>query len=291
MKTRTILETTNEELSFMEVPGGPVDSEKGPLVVWRLERTTTRHKQDPQNQVENAPVINVQTGMGWEKEVTTSETNYWTAYVKHPPTPWNKSPNRGYLTLVREDHWAEFLEGALKHDIWYSDLLDENCKRINALIIDPEEAWSVVTSGIPVKVLNKYDYAHLLFDAEGVPLPQRISFDYINAQMSNEYYDLESVVEVLQKRDDITFYLNERQKTFKKDNSIIQEIPYYNRHEARTHCIKFDWHPSREDYKQIWLTGLKLEAPPQTKGIPWPSILPSDRAKIILETIFGIHQK
>ena len=244
MKTKKTIETTTEELSYMAVPGGPVDPKKGALVVWRVERTTQRQTMRGTRKYKpGAPKTQVQTGMGWEKQVARGGRG-WVAEVQHPAERGDKAFAKGSLTLVREDRWDEFLEGALKHDLWG----DFGLKKMPGgwpedIIIGPEAAWDTVASGTPVKALNLYGYAHKLFDQNGLPLPQRVGFNYLDGHMNNECYDLKAVVEVLQKRDDVTIYPNGGERSWGGDDSPIGEIPYYNRHEGHTHCIKFDWHP------------------------------------------------
>ena len=242
MKTKKTIETTTEELSYMEVPGGPVDPKKGALVVWRVERTTQRQSMRGTRKYKpGAPKTHVRTGMGWEKQVARGGRGKL-AEVQHPGEGGDKTFTKGYLALVREDRWDEFQEGALKYCLWGGDLRPPKGWYEDITIV-PEAAWDVVTSGTPVKVLNLYGYAHLLFDGEGLPLPQRVGFNYLDGHMNNECYDLKAVVEVLQKRDDVTIYPNGGKRSWRDDDSPIGEIPYYNRHEGHTHCIKFDWHP------------------------------------------------
>jgi hypothetical protein len=283
MKTKKTIETTQEELSYMTVPGGPVDPKKGALVVWRLERTTQRQTMRGIWKYNLAdPVISVRTGMGWEKQVARGGEG-WSAEVEH-------TDSTGFLTLIREDRWDEFLAGVLKYPLWGGGP-DYPEDWIKDIIIEAKAAWDVVASGTPVKVLNQYVYAHLLFDGEGLPLPQRVGFNYIDGQMSNEYYDLKAVVEVLQKRDDVTIYPNGGGGSWGDDDSPIGEIPYYNNRDGHTHCIRFDWHPSVEDYRAAWLASLKLDTPPEANGVPWPNPPRLGWRGTIVETIFGIKQK
>jgi hypothetical protein len=288
MKTKKTIETTTEELSYMAVPGGPVDPKKGALVVWRVDRTTQRQAMRGTRKYKpGAPKTHVRTGMGWEKQVARGGDG-WTAEVQHPAEP-NMRISKGYLTLVREDRWDEFLEGVRKYSLWGGDPRPPE-GWYEDITISLEAAWHVVTSGTPVKVFNLYHYAHLLFDGEGLPLPRCVGFNYIDGSMNNEYYDLKAVVEVLQKRDDVTLYPNGGERSWGND-SPIGEIPYYNNHEGHTHCIKFDWHPSVEDYRAAWLASLKLKKPPEANGVPWPNPPTFGWRRTILETVFGIHRK
>jgi hypothetical protein len=291
MKTKKTIETTTEELSYMEVPGGPVDPKKGALVVWRVERTTQRQAMRGTRKYKpGAPKTHVQTGMGWEKQVARGGRG-WVAEVQHPSECGDKAFSKGSLALVREDRWDEFLAGALKYDMWGGcgvEKMPEGWSK--GIIIGPETAWDVVTSGTPVKVLNQYGYAHLLFDGEGLPLPQRVGFNYLDGHMNNECYDLKAVVEVLQKRDDVTIYPNGGERPL-RNGSPIGRIPYYNSHEGHTHCIKFDWHPSVEDYRKAWLASLKLKKPPEANGVPWPNPPTFGWRSTIVETVFGVHRK
>lgn len=291
-KTKKTIETTTEELSYMAVPGGPVDPKKGALVVWRVERTTQRQAMRGTRKYKpGAPKTHVQTGMGWEKQVARGGQG-WAAEVQHPNDYGDKAFSKGYLTLVREDRWDEFLAGALKYDLWGDcgvEKMPEGWSK--GITIGPESAWDVVVSGTPVKVLNQYSNYHLLFDGEGLPLPQRVGFDYLNGWMNNEHYDLKAVVEVLRKRQDVTIYPNGGERSWGGDDSPIGEIPYYNSRDGHTHCLKFDWHPGVEDYRKAWLASLKLKKPPEANGVPWPEPPTFVWRRSFLETVFGIHRK
>jgi len=84
VKTKKTIETTTEELSYMEVPGGPVDPKKGALVVWRVERTTQRQSMRGTRKYKpGAPKTHVRTGMGWEKQVARGGRGKL-AEVQHP---------------------------------------------------------------------------------------------------------------------------------------------------------------------------------------------------------------
>jgi hypothetical protein len=109
----------------------------------------------------------------------------------------------------------------------------------------------------PLKIDNPYTYienntdwglysisfsSNSIYDYNKEELPKGIYFDYINGHISNDVFDLEDMLEKLQKRKDIKFA---------KDEDKILEIPYYNRERDRNRYLKFIWTPNKEDYDTI----------------------------------------
>lgn len=87
--------------------------------------------------------------------------------------------------------------------------------------------------------------SHRLYDAHRNMLPARASFDYTNGWFNNYHYDLNKALKILESRSDVV--LNWDSRTGKK----IQEIPYYNKDEHRTHFISFKWMPTPDDMKRV----------------------------------------
>ena len=90
--------------------------------------------------------------------------------------------------------------------------------------------------------------SHMLFQLdEKTPLSVAIHFDYIDARMDNEFYDLDKVYAHLKKRKDTIWHPDS-----------IDEIPYYNREEGRTHCLNFTWAPPQKVYEKMWAECKKI---------------------------------
>lgn len=278
MKTTTI-ESTEENLSCKIIPGGPVIAKKGPLVVWKLERKTQR--QTTQGNRKYKPSIlktDIKTGVGWEKKIFSKNPNFL-AQVEHIDNQGRHTHAKGKLVLIQENRWDEFLNFIVKNNIWSTD-----CPSYN-FIVEDTDAWELVNSGLPLKAINLYSYAHLIFDVNGLPLPQCVKFDYIDGNINNRDYDLEAIVQTIRSRDDITI-------SKQRNNNPISPIPYYNRTETRWNQVEFYWHPNPEDYRAAWLKTL-TNFPINDNSLlnnPWPSPPAFSFRKAILETIFGIYE-
>lgn len=83
---------------------------------------------------------------------------------------------------------------------------------------------------------------HMLFDADGVPLPVALHFGYIHSRMDNSRYDLKRALAILKERDDIAF----------PKGAKILRIPGYNADEDRHEHIDFMWTPKAGDYVRVW---------------------------------------
>ncbi|WP_442638017.1 hypothetical protein [Rossellomorea marisflavi] len=78
------------------------------------------------------------------------------------------------------------------------------------------------------------------------PVPRQISFDYMYGagQLTNKYFNLEKVLDVLKNRPDLKW--NNRQ-----EKAEITSIPYYNAEEDSNRQLEFKWIPSDEDFARI----------------------------------------
>lgn len=84
--------------------------------------------------------------------------------------------------------------------------------------------------------------SHMYFKPDfKTPLTTAIRFDYIDSNMSNKYYDIKEVFNLLSTREDIKW--NEKK---------ILDVPYYNRSERLKFYIDFFWTPTQEEYEMIW---------------------------------------
>ena len=100
-------------------------------------------------------------------------------------------------------------------------------------------------------IVVKPDYSsHMLFDPEGVPYPAAIHFNYIDAQMDNEHYDLESAATWLNTRTDI-ITVNKLGENIQSELRV-SDIPYYNAEPSRDKYLNFIWSATREDYISVW---------------------------------------
>ena len=70
-------------------------------------------------------------------------------------------------------------------------------------------------------------------------------FDYINGCFSNEYYNLEECLAILEQRKDVVIKEN-------KYGKKIVDVPYYNQNEEENRrYIEFCWQPTNEDWNKI----------------------------------------
>lgn len=118
--------------------------------------------------------------------------------------------------------------------------------------------------------LIEYNYtrntSHYLIDTEGNKYLQPRVLGYIGANLNNEKYDLDLLVEHLSKRDDITFILSDA-RSYSKDriqilaapfdenapgiDKIITDIPHYNATEEQTESIEIIYRPKAQDVQKI----------------------------------------
>lgn len=131
--------------------------------------------------------------------------------------------------------------------------------------------------GSPDNLLRFDSWDHSFWSLDGSLFPSAIYFGYIDARIDNRTYDLEKLVEILQKRDDVTILAASeewdsrvRQLRYKKhtlDDLValpgeeIDQIPGYNRDGGRTHTVTFMWTPTSEQHAII------RERRPQYKGM------------------------
>lgn len=87
------------------------------------------------------------------------------------------------------------------------------------------------------------DYSsHMYFKPDfKTPLTQCIYFDYIDANLSNEYYNIKEAFKLLSQRTDIRWTKKE-----------ILDVPYYNATERSRKYLSFFWTPTQEQYELIW---------------------------------------
>ena len=83
-------------------------------------------------------------------------------------------------------------------------------------------------------------YDHNIYDVDGNKYPKAIYFDYIEAGMHNNNYNLQRTLEILKIRDDIELFTKE-----------VKPIPYYNSSDDQDMYLEFAWHPSNEDFNKI----------------------------------------
>ena len=89
--------------------------------------------------------------------------------------------------------------------------------------------------------LLRFDYAnHSIFDLNDNKLPRAQYFNYIEAKIHDGCYDLNFILEILKKRNDIQFLKNG-----------ITPIPYYNRDDYQQNYLEFIWIPSNEDFEKV----------------------------------------
>lgn len=125
------------------------------------------------------------------------------------------------LAKVREDGFDELFDHVIGHNF-----------------------FGAYQSGDVAVVEVDYD-SYQLYDANGNMLPTMVFFDYINGWFNNYHYDLNKALKILESRSDVELYRDSR--TGRK----IQEIPYFNRDEHRTHSISFKWMPTPDDMKRV----------------------------------------
>lgn len=101
-----------------------------------------------------------------------------------------------------------------------------------------------------------YSADHSFYRIDGSFMPTGVMFTYLNESMCSRSYDLDKVVEILSKRDDITFINCSERGTYGKpmpelvlDEPKITPVPHYN-----SDCgseIRFAYTPTEEQAKRI----------------------------------------
>lgn len=87
-------------------------------------------------------------------------------------------------------------------------------------------------------VVRADHYNGTWMNGDGSLIPVGIHFDYTDGMIDNAHYDLTRVLEILSKRDDIT-WVDQR----------VKRIPSYNASETRSQYLEFWWTPSLEQYE------------------------------------------
>lgn len=115
----------------------------------------------------------------------------------------------------------------------------------------------------------KFDYSTDLVYEFGnpLPLPKTMYFGYISGDISNGYYDLKHVLEILEQREDVTIETD-------KHGNKIQTIPYYNNPNGEGKTISFIWKPTQKDWNIVAADMGKYE-----------------RYDIVMEKIFGLKKE
>jgi hypothetical protein len=84
-------------------------------------------------------------------------------------------------------------------------------------------------------------YDHTWYSHDLKPMPRALRYNYIEAKIDNENYDLSGVLSTIKKRPDVKII----------SNGII-DIPWYNSEEDRTKQIEFVWYPTVRVYRNIY---------------------------------------
>lgn len=95
------------------------------------------------------------------------------------------------------------------------------------------------TENLVVIKINCYNDGYN-YDVHGNKLPRAYHFDYIEARMSNGFYNLDEILKILKGRDDIRFY-----------KEGIQQIEHYNAERGNDKYIHFVWIPNPEDFDKV----------------------------------------
>lgn len=142
--------------------------------------------------------------------------------------------------------------------------------------------------------LGKYDInniviidhgSHFVSYLDGTPTPVGLRADYIsNGRISNATYDLDKLVEILSKRDDIVFFVEKSYRNHEKmkdisnvnKRDIIIDIPYYNAEAFRDKTVSFQWHPTKADINTVYDNMQKRNPKYKTSEELWKSIFETD---------------
>jgi hypothetical protein len=115
-----------------------------------------------------------------------------------------------------------------------------------------------------VQFIENKNSLRVIKDKDNNFIAEPMVFDYVGANLDNQTYDLDELIEYLMKRDDIGFitadkYSYNKNKLLKgplKDDEeglqdIIGDIPSYNSEEGRTEAISLVYYPKSEDIPKI----------------------------------------
>lgn len=98
-------------------------------------------------------------------------------------------------------------------------------------------------------IVNAYD--HAIFDLNGRIMPTAFYFDYINGEFSNEKYDLEKLIKILQ--DDLRISSVDMEINDDEVSGLrIQNIPSYNASDECSKFVGFRFAPTEEDMEKIF---------------------------------------
>ena len=113
-----------------------------------------------------------------------------------------------------------------------------------AILLPGEEMWRIFSDEKWEKeyaIVQIRGFSHDILDANGVPYPKGIPFNYIDGCICERYYNLKELYK----------YLIANPTRF-KNVSPISPIPYYSRHDGHEQTIEFTFIPTREEYKGIY---------------------------------------
>lgn len=113
--------------------------------------------------------------------------------------------------------------------------------------IDLKDVYSGEVEVTSENLLFAYTDGHLIFDMEGNPIPRVHTFNYIGSPFSNEYCDLEPMLD----------YLKSHPWIINPEDLEISSVPYYNNEGGWKKCIGGEnglVHilPPKEVYKEIY---------------------------------------
>jgi hypothetical protein len=106
--------------------------------------------------------------------------------------------------------------------------------------------YDVIERGEKVVLLFFKFFDHTIRDLNDNLLPVALYFDYIQGHITNNRYNLTTIAEILQARNDIEFVFDKKQP-----GKIIRDIPYYNADSECYACIEFIWYPTTKDFNTI----------------------------------------
>lgn len=216
------------------------------------------------------------------KEVTSGSFN------KKDNSKWSKIINKEHLdALIKEPFNFVELENLYKLEksytlvtqafidnfVNYGNYGDQISKLENAPTLDRSNNVSqdfLNKINDPQLKFIEYNYnentSHYIIDTEGNKYLAPSVLGYIHANLNNEKYDLDLLVEHLSKRNDITFILSDAHG-YSKDkigilkapfddtaagiDKIICDIPYYNATDEQSECIEIIYRPKAQDVQKI----------------------------------------
>lgn len=157
-------------------------------------------------------------------------------------------------TELREYEKTGVFEGVFKYKLVDAKKFDENLKdRRNRHKINEAYIKDVYDCGIVIDKTKKHALIwndlknDKVTDYIGTYHAKCVVFDYIgtdvginDGRITENVYDLDNLLEVLKKRDDIIFM----------DGPKKEFIPYYNATKKEKETINFIWTPKEEDYKK-----------------------------------------